>query len=102
MEAEFRRQNLHRLTMRVGALHLANAEGLSRTAPAGGIAYGYNGKVATFNARLRETPRLQCRASRLGATNAGWTAPSASTGISGSSRRDSPAPTTRPAVNIRR
>ena len=56
IEAEFRRQNLHRLTMRVGALHLANATGLSRTAPAGEIAYGYNGKVATFNARLRETP----------------------------------------------
>ena len=56
VEAEFRRQNLHRLTMRVGALHLANATGLSRTAPAGEIAYGYNGKVATLNARLRETP----------------------------------------------
>jgi hypothetical protein len=56
VEAEIRRQNLHRLTMRVGALHLANASGLSRTAPAGEIAYGYNGKVATLNARLRETP----------------------------------------------
>ena len=56
VEAEFRRQNLHRLTMRVGALHLANATGLNRTAPAGEIAYGYNGKAATFNARLRETP----------------------------------------------
>ena len=56
VEAEIRRQNLHRLTMRVGALHLANDSGLSRTAPAGEIAYGYNGKVATLNARLRETP----------------------------------------------
>ena len=42
--------------MRVGALHLSNAEGLSRTTPAGEIAYGYNGKIATCNARLRETP----------------------------------------------
>jgi hypothetical protein len=56
IEAEFRRQNLHRLTMRLGALHLENATGLSRTAPAGEIAYGYNGKAATFNARLRDTP----------------------------------------------
>ena len=56
IEAELRRQNVHRLTMRLGAVHLANATGLSRTAPATEVAYGYNGKVATFNARLRETP----------------------------------------------
>jgi hypothetical protein len=56
IEAEFRRQNLHRLTVRAGALHLANASGLTRTAPATEAAYGYNGKLATFNARLRETP----------------------------------------------
>lgn len=56
VEAEFRRQNLHRLTMRLGAVHLASASGLSRTAPATEVAYGYNGKLATFNARLRETP----------------------------------------------
>lgn len=56
VEAELRRQNLHRLTMRLGAVHLANASGLSRTAPATEVAYGYNGKLATFNTRLRETP----------------------------------------------
>jgi hypothetical protein len=56
VEGELRRQNVHRFSVRVGVLHLANAAGLTRTSPAGEAAYGYNGKAATLNARFRETP----------------------------------------------
>lgn len=35
---------------------MENATGLRRTAPATEVAYGYNGKVATLNARVREMP----------------------------------------------
>jgi hypothetical protein len=56
LEGELRAQKTHRLSVRVGVLHLANATGLTRTAPAGEAAYGYSGNAATLNMRFRETP----------------------------------------------
>jgi hypothetical protein len=56
VEAELRGGRTHRATVRVGALHLSNAAGTERTAPAAEAAYGYSGRSATLNVRWRETP----------------------------------------------
>jgi hypothetical protein len=55
LEAELRAK-AHRLSARAGALHLENAAGLERTAPAAEASYGYTGRAATLNVRWRETP----------------------------------------------
>jgi hypothetical protein len=56
LDGEWRAKNVHRLSARVGVLHLANAAGLRRTAPSGELSYHLNTTSATLNVRWRDMP----------------------------------------------
>lgn len=56
LDAEWRPGKRHLIGARAGALHLSNARGVERTAPAAEASYGYTGHSATLNLRWREMP----------------------------------------------